>query len=187
MNRTFASVQSLRALVHDKYQWALGTNRYDWLAAPMDEDQSMVLRLNIGLNDILPTGKIGKMRKLELLSTALGWNPGAGAESMYRAYEEFKKKLPRQKGAADRAFDEIVMEANRVWGLGSTKDLWLAEISALIGWMEEYRGTQALRTMAPNPRMWVDKLTRLEPVQRPANYIPPAVLTEEPAVPGEML
>jgi hypothetical protein len=187
MNSTFAIVQSLRALVNEKYQWALGTNRYDWLAVPLDEDQSMVLRLNINLNEVVSNGKLGKLRKLELLSTALGWNAGASADSMYRAYEEFKKKLPKQKGAADRAFDEILTEASRVWGLSSTKDLWLAEISALIGWMEEHGGAEALKAIAPNPRMWVEKLARLEPVRRPENYIPPAVLTKEEAVLGEML
>ena len=51
----------------------------------------------------------------------------------------------------------------------------------MIGWMEEHGGKRALKTMAPNPKMWVGKLERLEPVQRPVNYIPPPVLTEEPA------
>jgi hypothetical protein len=186
MNQVFSTVQYIRELVRDKYNFAMGTYRWTWLDKPNGQDQAAVLKLNIFLNNLFSGGKRDRLEKFETLATVLGWNNGTTTDSLWGAYEDLKKKLrkdmPRQKGLADRAYREIEKDARKVWGLASTKDLWLAEIYALIEAMEEEPDTLgAIEAIARNPRMWVQKLARLKPVKRPsaAMFIPPPVPEEE--------
>lgn len=158
-NQVFSSVQALRAMIANNY------NRTDWCYLPGPNDQNAIIKLNIYLQNIVDNGKKGRLLACELLSTALGWNPGTMAEALYGRYEELKKKLGR--GFAEAAFEEIRREARRIWGLGSTKHLWLAEIYGLIEWLEQHNGVAALKAILQDPRGWHKRLARLNKVKRP--------------------
>jgi len=158
-NQVFSSVQALRAMVNGNY------NRNDWCFLPGPNDQNAVVKLNISLGKLVGNGKLGRLMACELLATLLGWNPGTTAEALYDRYEDLKQKLGR--GSAEAAFEEIRREARRIWGLGSTKHLWLAELYALISWLEEHNGIATLEAVALDPKGWHKRLARLNKVKRP--------------------
>lgn len=178
-DEVFASVQGFRALVQEKYRMALGACRFEYLDEPTPEQKNWVIRMNISLGRVVGgSGKFQRLQACEVLSTLFGWNPGTPAEVVWEAYERLKEVLGR--GHASRAYEEIRKDAARIWGLGSTKDLYLAELSALIEWLEEHNGIMALQAIAAAPtREWVRRLAKLDPVSRPSNYVPPVALTTD--------
>jgi hypothetical protein len=125
-NGVLSTVHCVRGLVRDKYNFALGTYRWSWLDKPDGQDEAAVLKLSIFLNDLFSGGKRERLAKFETLVTVKGWNNGTTTESLWRAYEDLKKKLrkgmPRTKGLAVQAYREIEEDARKVWGLTSTKD-----------------------------------------------------------------
>jgi hypothetical protein len=176
-NEVFASVQSLRALVQDKYSFALGTYHFEWLAAP-GQANGAVIKLNLLLQNVVGgTSKRQRLEVLEVLSTALGWNPGTTTEALWQTYQQLKARFGR--GGAERAYQEIRLDAARAWVFGSTKELWNAEIYALIEWLEQHNGIQTLQVIARDPRAWAERLRALPPVQRPMEYAPPADTSDE--------
>ena len=72
------------------------------------------------------------------------------------------------RGFAEAAFEEVRREARRIWGLGSTKHLWLAEIYALIEWLEQHNGVAVLKAIAQDPKAWAKRLKRLSRLRRPS-------------------
>jgi hypothetical protein len=181
-DKVFSTVQYIRELVRDKYNFAMGTFRFTWVERAQPSDFNAVMKLNILLGEVFTSnGKRARLEKLATLATVLGWNNGTGVDSLWGSYEDLKKKLGRVKGAADRAYREIEKDALKVWGLASTKDLWLAEIYAFIEAMEEEPDAiPAIKAISRDPKAWVKKLARLRAVERPstAMFMPPPPIND---------
>lgn len=66
--------------------------------------------------------------------------------------------------------------------LTSANDLWFAEMSGWIGWLESSDAINCLRTIISGLEYWRERLKGQEPVTRPRVYVP-TFEEEEAAVP----